>query len=45
MAGVYGMNFAVMPELHSARGYPAVLVLMAGACFALCRLFRRRGRM
>ncbi|WP_016905327.1 magnesium and cobalt transport protein CorA, partial [Streptomyces xiaopingdaonensis] len=45
VAGVYGMNFDVMPELRSAWGYPAVLVLMAGACFALFRLFRRRGWM
>ncbi|HBY97411.1 MAG TPA: hypothetical protein DEP84_26310 [Chloroflexi bacterium] len=28
IAGVYGMNFAVMPELHWTWGYPAVLGLM-----------------
>ena len=28
MAGVYGMNFDYMPELHWSWGYPAVLLLM-----------------
>ncbi|MEN6297664.1 MAG: CorA family divalent cation transporter [Rectinema sp.] len=29
MAGVYGMNFAYMPELELPWGYPAALGLMA----------------
>lgn len=29
IAGVYGMNFDVMPELQWAAGYPAVMLLMA----------------
>ena len=35
IAGWYGMNFANMPELHWAYGYPAVIVLRAlivGGC-------------
>ncbi|MDD7587647.1 MAG: magnesium/cobalt transporter CorA [Corynebacterium glucuronolyticum] len=28
IAGIYGMNFDVMPELHYEYGYPAVLVVM-----------------
>lgn len=35
IAGWYGMNFANMPELHWAYGYPAVIVLSAlivGGC-------------
>ncbi len=42
IAGIYGMNFEHMPELESAAGYPIVLGLMAAACFALYRSFRRR---
>src|ERR1700694_4278993 len=30
IAGIYGMNFDHMPELHLAWGYPAVLGLMLG---------------
>ncbi len=29
LAGIYGMNFDHMPELHQVWGYPAVLLLMA----------------
>lgn len=43
IAGIYGMNFDQMPELHQAWGYPAVLALMGGACFALYRAFKRSG--
>ena len=43
IAGVYGMNFDHMPELHAVWGYPAVLVLIAGACLALFRIFKKRG--
>ncbi|MGV9802685.1 magnesium/cobalt transporter CorA [Mycobacterium sp. NPDC003449] len=41
MAGIYGMNFDNMPELHWAWGYPAVLLVMATVCFLLYRTFRR----
>ncbi|MFG2336844.1 magnesium/cobalt transporter CorA [Streptomyces yangpuensis] len=43
VAGIYGMNFDHMPELHRWWGYPGVLVLMAGVCLGLHRLFKRRG--
>lgn len=40
LAGVYGMNFDNMPELHWTWGYPAVLLLMATVCILLHRTFR-----
>lgn len=43
IAGIYGMNFDFMPELHEPWGYPAVLVLMATVCTLLYRGFRRSG--
>ncbi|MFF4602261.1 magnesium/cobalt transporter CorA [Streptomyces sp. NPDC001339] len=43
IAGVYGMNFAFMPELRWHLGYPAVLVLMALLEVGLYRLFKHRG--
>lgn len=39
--GVYGMNFDYMPELHWRFGYPAVLLVILGACLILYRIFRR----
>ncbi|MFR9798650.1 magnesium and cobalt transport protein CorA [Streptomyces sp. MS06] len=43
VCGVYGMNFAHMPELHWRFGYPLVLGLISLACLALHRGFRRNG--
>lgn len=43
LAGVYGMNFVVMPELHMSFGYPAVLIVMILVVVLLLRHFRRRG--
>jgi magnesium transporter len=43
IAGVYGMNFTNMPELHWQYGYPLILLVMFGAAIALYRLFRRSG--
>jgi len=40
IAGIYGMNFDHMPELHENWGYPAVLLLMVSACAFLYRNFR-----
>jgi magnesium transporter len=40
LAGIYGMNFDHMPELHQVWGYPAVLILMAVVCTGLYRTFR-----
>jgi magnesium transporter len=40
LAGIYGMNFDTMPELHWAWGYPTVLLVMAVVCTLLYRTFR-----
>ncbi|MGP3974603.1 magnesium/cobalt transporter CorA [Streptomyces sp. 8N114] len=42
IAGVYGMNFDHMPELHWIWGYPATILLMATICVVLFRVFKRR---
>lgn len=41
IAGIYGMNFDDMPELHWTFGYPLVLAIMAGICIVLYRGFKR----
>ncbi|PZF99065.1 magnesium and cobalt transport protein CorA [Micromonospora deserti] len=43
IAGIYGMNFATMPELGWRYGYFAALGLMALTALTLYRLFRRSG--
>ncbi|MEU6006560.1 magnesium and cobalt transport protein CorA [Streptomyces sp. NPDC047453] len=43
IAGIYGMNFAHMPELRRLWSYPAVILLMAALEMVLYRLFKRRG--
>ena len=52
IAGIYGMNFDYMPELTASvrfgdgefrYGYFVVLALMALACGALYRAFKRSG--
>jgi magnesium transporter len=43
IAGIYGMNFDYMPELHWAFGYPMILLIMGGACTLMYRAFRRSG--
>ncbi|ARP69434.1 magnesium and cobalt transport protein CorA [Streptomyces pluripotens] len=43
IAGVYGMNFDRMPELHWVWSYPAVIVVMAVLEVLLYRLFKQRG--
>nr|WP_206322865.1 magnesium/cobalt transporter CorA [Streptomyces sp. HNM0575] len=45
IAGIYGMNFEHMPELHWVWTYPAVLAVIATACLVLFRVFKRRGWM
>ena len=42
IAGIYGMNFDVMPELRWAYGYPTVLVVMLGIALGMLALFRRK---
>ncbi|MGW2636905.1 magnesium/cobalt transporter CorA [Streptomyces sp. NPDC001348] len=43
IAGIYGMNFEHMPELHWVWSYPTVIVAMAALEVLLYRLFKRRG--
>jgi magnesium transporter len=43
IAGVYGMNFENMPELHKSWGYPLALALMAGVAVGMLLYFRYRG--
>ncbi len=43
IAGIYGMNFDHLPELHWAAGYPFALLLMALVCVGLYVVFKRRG--
>jgi magnesium transporter len=43
IAGIYGMNFDNMPELKWHYGYFLVVGLMAAACAALYRAFRKSG--
>ncbi|MHB9862887.1 magnesium/cobalt transporter CorA [Streptomyces sp. YIM S03343] len=45
IAGIYGMNFDHMPELHWRVSYPAVILVMAVLEVLLYRLFKRRGWM
>lgn len=43
IAGIYGMNFDYMPELHSKWGYPAVWTVIIGICGGLWLRFKRIG--
>lgn len=43
IAGIYGMNFEHMPELHWRYGYLLVLAAMATICTALYMRFKRAG--
>jgi len=43
IAGVYGMNFDNMPELHSEHGYFVVIGLMATVCVLLYLRLRKSG--
>jgi len=42
IAGIYGMNFEFMPELHSKWGYPAVLMFMAVIGVGMIIYFKRK---
>lgn len=42
IAGIYGMNFDHMPELHFAWAYPATLVTCAVVAVAMVIFFRRK---
>ncbi|MGK8522338.1 magnesium and cobalt transport protein CorA [Nocardia asteroides] len=41
IAGIYGMNFDHMPELHQVWGYPAVWLIIIAVCTGLFFTFRR----
>ncbi|MFR9674319.1 magnesium and cobalt transport protein CorA [Streptomyces sp. TR06-5] len=43
IAGIYGMNFEYMPELHWRYAYPTVLLATVGLCAVIHRGFRRNG--
>ena len=43
IAGIYGMNFEHMPEVHWIHGYPFALGMMAVTALLLFGWFRRRG--
>ncbi|WP_369245415.1 magnesium/cobalt transporter CorA [Streptomyces sp. R41] len=43
IAGIYGMNFDHMPELHWLWSYPALILVLVMLELCLYRLFKRRG--
>ncbi len=43
IAGIYGMNFEHMPELHWRFGYPAAILVMVVICLAIYWRFKRAG--
>lgn len=43
LAGIYGMNFDVMPELHYRYAYPLVVGLMVTVAIGMIWYFRSRG--
>lgn len=43
IAGIYGMNFDHMPELHWTFGYPMAIGVIVAICVLLHRVLRRRG--
>ena len=43
IAGIYGMNFAYMPELHWTYGYPIAMFVMALIGGGFLVYFKRRG--
>ncbi|MEQ1637228.1 MAG: magnesium and cobalt transport protein CorA [Methylococcales bacterium] len=42
-AGIWGMNFEVMPELHWQYGYPSALILIMLVCVILYRRSKKAG--
>lgn len=42
IAGIYGMNFENMPELHHHLGYPGVMILMLVIALGMLYYFRRK---
>lgn len=42
-AGIWGMNFKIMPELQWKYGYPAAILIMCAVCGYLYHRFRKSG--
>ena len=42
IASIYGMNFDVMPELHTKWGYPASIGIMVASSLAILIYFRKK---
>lgn len=42
-AGIWGMNFKIMPELQWKYGYPAAILIMCTVCGYLYHRFRKSG--
>ena len=42
VAGIYGMNFRIMPELEWDWGYPFALIVMLSVGIVMLLYFRRR---
>jgi len=42
IVGLYGMNFADMPELHWKFGYPAILLIMLAVAIGMIMFFKRK---
>lgn len=42
-AGIWGMNFKVMPELQWEYGYPVAILIMCSVCAYLYHRFRKSG--
>lgn len=43
LAGIYGMNFEYMPELHNRWAYPIIWLAMVLLAFAMLLVFYRQG--
>jgi magnesium transporter len=43
VAGIYGMNFQYMPELHSRMGYPTVIGVMIAVVIGMLGFFWHKG--
>jgi magnesium transporter len=40
--GIYGMNFAYMPELQNRWGYPLILIIMIAIVFSMIIYFKKK---
>jgi magnesium transporter len=43
LAGIWGMNFEHMPEIHAVWGYPVALLVMASICLFIYTRFKKSG--